>query len=61
MWIRPGHSCDYAVTVGGILLYEALGELADVAYTTITNITSKNLGRRVPLVCVVARCAHSFQ
>ena len=47
--VRAGHSCEYAVTVGGILMYEALGELADVAYTSITGITSKNLGNMVPL------------
>ena len=44
-FVRAGHSCEYAVTVGGILIYEALGELADVAYTSITGITSKNLGK----------------
>jgi hypothetical protein len=26
-------------------MYEALGELADVAYSSITGITSKNLGK----------------
>lgn len=49
--VRPGHCCDYVVTVGGILMYEALGELADRAYTSITGITSAQLGETLRRQC----------
>ena len=47
------------MTVGGILMYEALGELADVAYTTITGITSNKLGEVFSFPLTLILCKQS--
>jgi hypothetical protein len=37
------------VIVAGILMYEALDELADLAYNRITSVTSAQLGKGIPV------------
>ena len=37
------------MTVASILMYEALGDLADLAFNKITNVTSAQLGRHCVL------------
>ena len=49
VFVRPGHSCPYTLTIASILMYEAIPlELADLSYKALRKVSVDKLGRYLP-------------